>query len=221
MDMLNEKSIGNLIQQVQSNLTDTTPYKLGSNLRHLSQSEVINLLASSYFTQMQSRGISCPLDEMTLKRIEKISKWLMKRSCPGLIIYGPCGTGKTTMAKALQKLLSLGRKYYTVSCLNACQIVEDFRSDDTRYKYEKAKSVEVLLIDDLGCEPEHLMLFGTLYEPIKDILYKRYDRMLITVLTTNLGDEELYKRYGERIADRIKETFDTIVFNGVSYRGRQ
>lgn len=140
---------------------------------------------------------------------------------PGFDYLWPLRDRKDNNGQGSSKLLSLGRKYYTVSCLNACQIVEDFRSDDTRYKYEKAKSVEVLLIDDLGCEPEHLMLFGTLYEPIKDILYKRYDRMLITVLTTNLGDEELYKRYGERIADRIKETFDTIVFNGVSYRGRQ
>ncbi|MGM9737177.1 MAG: AAA family ATPase [Candidatus Cryptobacteroides sp.] len=149
-----------------------------------------------------------------------MSKWLIKSSCPGLVIYGPCGTGKTTMVKALQQILEVGRKFDNVCYLNACQIVDYFRNEDTRDKYDKAKSVEVLLIDDLGCEPEHLMLFGTLYEPIKDILYKRYDRMLITVLTTNLGDEELYKRYGERIADRLKETFDTIVFNGVSYRGR-
>lgn len=52
-------------------------------------------------------------------------------------------------------------------------------------------------------------------------LYYRYDRMLITVLTTNLGDEEICTRYGVRIADRMNETFDAIVFKGTSYRGRK
>lgn len=221
MDLLNEQSIGYLIQKVQSNLTDTTPYKLCGRLGQLSQSDVMHLLASSYSAQVESRGILCPLDEITLKRIEKISNWLMKRSSPGLILYGTCGTGKTTMVKALQKVMGLGRKYYSVSCLNACQIVDYFRSEETRYQFEKAKTMEVLLIDDLGCEPERLMIYGTVFEPIKDILYYRYDRMLITVLTTNLGDEEICTRYGVRIADRMNETFDAIVFKGTSYRGRK
>ena len=53
------------------------------------------------------------------------------------------------------------------------------------------------------------------------MLYYRYDNQLFTIITSNLiGDEDIEKRYGERIADRFIEMFDLIGFENKSYRPR-
>ncbi len=220
MSQSNMQLVSQLIRKFMASSTDTTPFKLQGGLASLPQNEVSQVLAAAYSSKIKSRGICSELDEETLAHIDKGAKWLVKRECPGLILYGLCGTGKTTMVKALEELLKIGRNSDDVVRQTSSQLVEYFRDDDQRGKFYMAANVQVLIIDDLGCEPERLLLFGTCYEPIKDILYRRYERMRITILTTNLGNEELRARYGTRVEDRLKETYDTIVFAGGSYRRR-
>lgn len=56
------------------------------------------------------------------------------------------------------------------------------------------------------------------YFKVHNFLYYRYDKQLITVISTNLDDEQIAKEYGARIWDRIMGIYDRVAYKGDSYR---
>jgi DNA replication protein DnaC len=64
------------------------------------------------------------------------------------------------------------------------------------------------------------MDYGNLLCPLVDLLTKRYDLQLFTLVTTNLTPAEIRAWYGDRIADRLNEMMLKIVFTNESYRSR-
>lgn len=175
---------------------------------------------SVYARKVADRGRELEEENETADKIRKVAKWLTSSTKPGLLLYGRTGTGKTTVMDSLKEVLMLGRKSETVNMVTAKNLFDFFCEDPDRYRYERLRSAPIDLIDDLGCEPSRCLIYGVDYEPIRDFFYKRYDRQLITVVSTNLGDKQLMDTYGERIWDRISETFDRITFQGDSFRSR-
>ena len=53
---------------------------------------------------------------------------------------------------------------------------------------------------------------------MRDLLAYRYDARKHTIISSNLGDEELALKYGVRIFDRILETYDRITYKFKGYR---
>ena len=53
---------------------------------------------------------------------------------------------------------------------------------------------------------------------MRDLLAYRYDARKHTIISSNLGDEELALKYGVRIFDRILETYDRITYEFKGYR---
>jgi DNA replication protein DnaC len=84
--------------------------------------------------------------------------------------------------------------------------------------WEKLSQVDMLAIDDLGIEPVEVMDFGNVLCPVVDLLTKRYDMQLFTIITTNLTPSEIREKYGDRIADRMNEMMVKIIFNNDTYR---
>jgi DNA replication protein DnaC len=84
--------------------------------------------------------------------------------------------------------------------------------------WEKLCQVDMLAIDDLGIEPVEVMDFGNVLCPVVDLLTKRYDMQLFTIITTNLTPSEIREKYGDRIADRMNEMMVKIIFNNDTYR---
>ena len=76
----------------------------------------------------------------------------------------------------------------------------------------------MLGIDDLGEEETTMMDYGNRVTPVIDLLSHRYDRMLFTMVTTNLTPKEIREKYGARIADRFNEMLEVIRFKDISYR---
>ena len=73
-------------------------------------------------------------------------------------------------------------------------------------------------IDDLGIEPVEVMDYGNIMTPVIDLLTKRYEAQLFTIVTTNLDPKDIRKRYGDRIADRLNEMMAKIVYRNPTYR---
>lgn len=96
-----------------------------------------------------------------------------------------------------------------------------FVENETEGHYRDAVKSEILMIDDLGCEPEVCMIYGVRHTPIQNLLYDRYRFQRPTVITSNLTDKELLERYGIRMKDRMDETFDFITFSNQSYRKQE
>lgn len=76
----------------------------------------------------------------------------------------------------------------------------------------------ILVIEDMGQEPLEVQSYGNIYNPVIDILEKRYENARTTFITTNLDPRQLGQRYGKRIQDRLREMMYIIAFDNPSYR---
>lgn len=203
----------------------------------VSLSEMDDVLRVCYEFDVKSRGHEPVMDARVQSVIAKVSRWLVDTNTkPSLLLYGGIGNGKTTVARAIHRAISglyttaknnaviegnIERgdpltKYTKPTYISAQQIVDNVLSDE-----DKARCLlknDLIIIDDLGCEPVSAKVFGTELTPIVEILRSRYESMKSTVITTNLDLNGIEKTYGARILDRIIETFELIAFENKSYR---
>jgi len=174
--------------------------------------------------EVETRGGQFDVDDALNKRLTQIGNWLVDtRSC-GLFMCGNTGSGKTTVLDALINLYSTHRFTHKGVGVGFQRIEATELYQQYKYHYpefESTKQCPMLAIDDLGIEPVYINVFGTDISPISELLYYRYQRQLLTVITTNLHQDEIRGRYGDRIADRFKEMMTTVVFANPSYRGQK
>ncbi len=164
-------------------------------------------------------------DELTAQ-IDLMAGWLTDpkgKFC--IILCGLCGNGKSTLVKALQQLLNLLdiKDEFNESCGLRIVDAKDvaWLCHDDRPAWNKLCREKMLAIDDLGTEETQLKVYGNTINPVIDMLYKRYDQQLFTVITTNLKPGMIREKYEERIADRLNEMSCRIVFENPSYRTLQ
>ena len=153
-------------------------------------------------------------------------------TCPttkfGIMLCGGVGNGKSTMMKALQRLLNylqieihyntsfetLGMKI--ISAKELCRLI---RVDSKNSLH--LRDLNMLGIDDLGEEEAEMMDYGNRVTPVIDILSYRYDQMLFTMVTTNLTPKQIRSTNGDRIADRFNEMMLIIPYESPSFRTPQ
>lgn len=166
-------------------------------------------------------------DSGTMDKIERVAGWLSNGKRNSLMLYGSVGNGKTTMGKAVMTVLrefksSENNAYYiTASNLVRLKYDADFASTFAISSYNDYLSCDILLLDELGSESESVKNYGNTETPIHDLLIYRYEHNKPTIITSNLDDNGLLLKYGERIYDRISEQFDKIEYTEESYRKRK
>ena len=157
-------------------------------------------------------------------QLREMAHWLTSPSSHfGILLCGGCGNGKSTMLKAFQQLLNSLRipkpdndGTYGIRIVDAKYIAHLCKNNYDAYR--KLINVDMLGIDDLGIEPAEVMDYGNVYTPVIDLLTKRYDEQLFTIITTNLTPQQVREHYGDRIADRLNEMVKKIVFSNGTYR---
>lgn len=96
------------------------------------------------------------------------------------------------------------------------QLRDSYSNDKSTIKetFEKALTVDLLLLDDIGVER------GTQWtqERLYDLLNTRYNNCKCTLFTSNLSPLELEDKLGTRIASRIKSS-KVLELKGVDRRG--
>lgn len=162
-------------------------------------------------------------DELQMQ-LDKMAEWLTCGNGKfGMLLCGGCGNGKSTLMKALQQSINflhiqnqLTGTEYSMRIVDAKTITYFCK---TNYKqWEILANSEMLAIDDLGVEAVDVLDYGNIISPVVDLLIRRYEGQLFTIITTNLTPPEISKRYGERIADRLREMMERIVFANNSFR---
>ena len=177
----------------------------------------------AYANEVASRGGSFILDINTSDHIKRAAEWLTdEKPKYGMLLCGQCGNGKTTLVKAIDKIVRFmtNDKSYDeqkfIKIVDAKEIVHLAKCDDKAYK--ALCNTEMLAIDDLGIEPSEVLDYGNVLNPAIDLLTYRYNEQLFTIITTNLTPKQIREHYGDRIADRFNEMMSRIVFNNSSYR---
>lgn len=181
--------------------------------------EVKEYLSMRYKNLVESRGKSILWNEQTLAAIDYVALWLFTPQRDGLLLYGKYGNGKTTLMTCLRDLFSKDRYSDRLLFTTPAMIIRDMNkppSDNSLYNH--CCNVDVLLLDEVGAEDKTAVVWGNRCTPLQDILVYRYDRRRITVLSSNCDNGELLDRYGERVMDRIRESYTRVLFSHESYR---
>lgn len=202
-------------------------------------------LRRAYEQQVAKRGLVCEdTDELSAK-LSQVAGWLTSvNTRPGMLLYGGVGNGKTTMARAIAAhiwTLRTSAEKLVHEC-NPIRTTEQADKEQARIfdamlhlpkpVFYTARAIceldeasrrnlerGFLIIDDLGCEPSVVNVYGTKMTPVLDLIFARYDNMTPTIATTNLSLDALGKFYGERALDRFNGGFSRMGFRGASFRG--
>lgn len=183
----------------------------------------------SFRMEIKLRSPRVYRDEKQQKAISTIGNWLTTKGYKsGILLQGAMGNGKTTMLRALRKLISHldlsdlilpganSERKLNLWVVDATKISSSYLED--RDLFQRYKEATFLAVDDLGVENDVVRQYGNLHSPFGELLSYRYENRLPTIITTNLLTEHIEKIYGTRIAERIMEMTKKIVFSDYNYR---
>ncbi len=176
--------------------------------------------------QVPARYRGCSLDNFELhteahrlakRRAEKViddfQAGVAERRGRGLVLSGPCGSGKTHLAVGVFRRLveDYGRAGLFAEFTDLLRRIQesfDRRSQTPSFAVlQPALDAEVLLLDDLGT----MRMTPWVQDTLGLIINERYSNQRITLITTNLrretanAEESLRDRVGERVVSRLDE----------------
>ena len=118
-----------------------------------------------------------------------------------ILLMGQSGLGKTYLMHAMAKVLL--QRGFSVMLISAYRFLDTARKayfSGSTADMDTLLDADVLMIDDMGSEP--LMENITIVQWF-NLINERQQRGRATVISTNLMEDELRRRYTERIASRL------------------
>ena len=118
-----------------------------------------------------------------------------------MLLMGQSGLGKTYLMHAIAKrLIQRGVNVLLISAYKFHEIARKAYMSGNTDELDTLLEAEVLMIDDMGSEP--LMENITIVQWF-NLINERQLRRKGTIISTNLMEDELRRRYTERIASRL------------------
>lgn len=121
-----------------------------------------------------------------------------------LIFSGKPGTGKSFAAGCIaSELEKRGKNVLFLSALKLSEIFFTYHvtsGSDQRAIFETLTTCDLLVIDDLGTEP---LKNNVTVEYLTAFLSERLNNGKAFIITTNLSNNDLLSRYGERLTSRL------------------
>ncbi len=134
----------------------------------------------------------------------KCSDWAEKYpavAAKDILMMGQSGLGKTYLMHAMAKvLLQRGFSVMLISAYRFLDVARKAYFSGVSAEMDALIDADVLMIDDMGSEP--LMENITIVQWF-NLINERQQRGRGTVISTNLMEDELRRRYTERIASRL------------------
>jgi len=160
------------------------------------------LLKDSGFEKLENFDASIKTSEKLEPLYKKMKEWCNCKSAKNLIYFsGPSGVGKTHLLRCMaNEFITNGKVVNIVTSLNLSLDFKTFSKTADEQLLKKYINPEVLFVDDLGTEP---IFKNVTIEYLYLIINERKLRNKKTVITSNLGLEEISDRYDERIFSRI------------------
>ena len=135
-----------------------------------------------------------------------------------LLFSGNTGLGKTFLSACIARAVAdQGYSVVYESAGKLFQTLEKARfeaNDENRRAAAKYNECDLLIVDDLGTELPGQFVTAALYSLINDRLLESRP----TIISTNLSEEELVRRYNPQIASRLRGSYRRVAFVGDDIR---
>lgn len=169
-------------------------------------------------------------------KFKGLAQWICNSSSTKrcLIIGGPAGIGKTTIARTLKMFLTRDTSYFGSVMQMSAKDVGDYyryREDGEKWDIYTGKAMvnryneppqprcKILFVDDLGMEEDEFRDYGTKTQPMAKLIHDRHERGLVTIFSTNLGSMDMLReKYDDRIMDRMN-SYCKLFYSLKSFRG--
>lgn len=136
----------------------------------------------------------------------------------GLILLGPVGTGKTSIAVSiLRRAIEQGYNGYIISMISLLDTLQTLIKGPAEHyiKFEnRIRNIPLLVLDDFGAEYSNAWVANK----VESIISDRVGDRKSTIITTNLTVAQIKSSYDGRVYDRLKETSFLLRFKGQSNR---
>lgn len=137
-----------------------------------------------------------------------------------LVFSGLPGTGKSHLANAiLMNVVRQGRSVLYTSAIDAIRMIRDTwrkgSEESESAVLDRLAGVKLLVLDEIGVQ------YGTDSEQVNlfDIINKRYQDMMPTILLTNQNKAGMKEFLGDRSFDRLREGGIWVTFDWQTHRG--
>lgn len=150
----------------------------------------------------------CKDDAKWNTNYENIADWLADNKGKGLMLVGGCGVGKTLIG---MRIIPLLLNHYCGKVVTICTANELNKTPDEIMRNH------IIYIDDIGTE-DVSNIYGNKRIPFAELvdIAERDGKLLI--FSTNLDDEHLKAKYGDRVVDRLHAIVRKITITGKSNR---
>lgn len=157
-----------------------------------------------------------------LPEYDEIIDWMTNTDDKGLMLMGDCGRGKSVILNYVLPVLFRIKERLVVA-VHAQDMNKPLPDNPRATANVRRLYIDYLLgsaypmIDELGIEPM-INDYGEKFEGFNLVLNaaERYHRPIF--ITTNLTEEQIYERYGDRTMDRLTHLCRTVHFSGESLR---
>lgn len=141
---------------------------------------------------------------------EDVAEWLTDNKGRGLWLCGECGRGKTLIGA---KILPVLFNFYHFPR----KIITLYDAKDMNNVYNDIVKKHIIYIDDVGKESVEVN-YGNRNLRFPDIVDEAEKKGKLLMFSTNLSQEKMVEKYGERTVDRLRAITKKIVFRGKSLR---
>ena len=135
-----------------------------------------------------------------------------------LLFSGNTGLGKTFLSACIARTVAdNGHSVVYESAGKLFSTLERARfegNEENRKAVEKYSICELLIMDDLGTELPGQFVTSALYTLVNDRLLEGKP----TIISTNLNEEDLARRYSPQIASRLRGSYRRVAFVGEDIR---
>ena len=150
----------------------------------------------------------CGKDAKWLPDYERITEWLTDNKGRGLLLAGKCGLGKSLIG---MRIIPLLLNYY-------CRLlVGIYTAQELNSKPDEIMKKHMVYIDDVGTE-DVSNIYGNKRIPFAELVDAAERNGKLLIMTTNLDEDHLKEKYGERVVDRLHAVTRKITISGKSMR---
>lgn len=188
-----------------------------SNIREIISTENFSTLSYDYY-----QGEDLELFKRAVKKSLEFTK-NFSDTYQNIVFYGTVGTGKSFLSGCIAKeLLDRGFSVVYFSATGLFELLArysfDIKAKESLYNfYKDLYNIDCVIIDDLGTEVTNSFVTSQLFS----CLNERNTRKKATIISTNLGLEELRDRYSDRVFSRITSNYTLCKLTGPDIRMRK